>query len=93
MSRWEAFKGMRDHHWLGRAFAKLTVEELAYCQRYIQENDGLSKGAFQTAVNRMFLDRAKSKNHTVIMELLSCANTVAILEGGQVENASAVGKP
>lgn len=75
MNRIDAFKKLEGHAWLGKVFAKLSKQEKELAMDFLAKNSALSNGDFQLAVNRMFLDAPKPKNHTSVMELLSCANS------------------
>lgn len=77
MTRLEAFESLKDHAWLGRLWARLTPTELMLCRQFINNRMDLSRGDFETELNRMFLDVPKPKHHTRILELLACANTMA----------------
>jgi hypothetical protein len=72
--RRQAFDGYAEHPWLHKSYKKLTAEERALAHRFLSENGALTKDEFILRVNRMFLDRPKPKNFTVIQELLTCAN-------------------
>jgi hypothetical protein len=76
-TRLEAFKALKNHAWLRNVYEKLTGGELELCLAFIEVHGDLSKGEFEYAVNRMFLDRPKTKNYTCVLELLTCANASA----------------
>lgn len=65
---------LREHAWFDRLYARLSSEELQTCHRFIDEHDALDRSEFEMRVNRMFLDKPKPKNWTVIAELLTVAN-------------------
>ncbi len=71
----DAFKSYQTHPWLKKPYAKLKLGDRAAVFYFIQKNAALSKGDFEKAINRMFLDKDKPKNWTVILELLTCANS------------------
>lgn len=75
--RLEAFHSFNDHAWLKRLYKKLGPNELSMCTTFIAVHEGVSADVFEMAVNRMFIDKPKTRNWRVIMELLSCANTRA----------------
>lgn len=75
MNRLDTFEALATHPWLGKAFKKLTQSELLIARQFIVQNNALDKGAFETLVNRMFLDIPKPKHHTIILELLVCSNS------------------
>jgi len=68
---------LSEHAWLGRVYKKLTEEELRLAIRFMGKNHLLSKGEFELAVNRMFLDASKPRHFKEILELLTCANSLA----------------
>ena len=75
-ARLNAFRSYKSHAWLKKAYAKLKAPEVAVAEAFIAKNDSLPKGAFELAINRMFIDVSeKPKNYTVILELLTCANS------------------
>ena len=69
------FDQYASHPWLKRSYRRLTLEERELAWAFIAANDHLDCGAFEFAVNRMFLDKAKPKNFTTILELLTCCNS------------------
>lgn len=75
--RVEAFANMERHPWLKKSWARLSAAEIALANSFIATNDSLDLGEFEKAVNRMFMDKPKPKNWTVICELLSCSNSRA----------------
>lgn len=75
VTRLKAFESLETHAWLGRVFKRLSKSELAFCLETLRSSEHMSKGDFELKVNRLFLDREKPKNSTIIMELLSCANS------------------
>lgn len=75
MDRIVVFRGFNSHPWLHKAFRRLKPDEVAICETFIITNKALDKGAFELKVNRMFLDKPKPKNFTIILELLTCCNS------------------
>ncbi len=73
-TRQERFAALATHAWLGRAYKQLKPDEMTLAREFIAAHDALDRGAFEMAVNRMFLDRPKPRHWCQIMELLSCAN-------------------
>jgi hypothetical protein len=69
------FKSYSTHAWLHKAYNRLSRQEVQLAIDFIIENDPLDKGAFELKVNRMFIDKDKPKNFTVILELLTCCNS------------------
>lgn len=75
-ARLAAFKAYEKHAWLGRVFRKLSPEEMQIAVGFFEKNAALSKGDFEYAVNRAFLDQVeKPKHYKEILELLTCANS------------------
>lgn len=75
-NRREAFESLRQHPWLGKLFAKLSVQDLELAVQFIDDNAHLEKGEFEMAVNRWLLDQKKPRRYRAILELLSCANSM-----------------
>jgi hypothetical protein len=71
----ENFEALKEHPWLGKIFKKLSAKELSLARAFLNIHYGASKGDFEWAVQRMFLDKEKPKNFSIIMELLTCANS------------------
>lgn len=59
-----------------KIFSKLTPVEEMIAEKFIVDNESLSKADFEFRVNRMFLDRPKTKHWKEIMELLTCSNSI-----------------
>lgn len=76
MDRSEAFRSLRDHAWLGRLYKRLTVQERDLAEAFLVDHAHLDRGAFEQAIARWGMDRPRTKNHLVIVELMSCANTL-----------------
>jgi hypothetical protein len=74
-NRLERFQSYKSHPWLKKAFAKLSGEERDLAESFIVAHDEESKAEFEHNLNRMFMDRFKPKNFTVILELLANANS------------------
>jgi len=75
MNRLEVFKGYKNHPWFSRKISQLSLVHLILIEHFINSNNELSKGDFELAVNRMFLDKDKPKKYKEIQELLSCCNS------------------
>ena len=73
--RLSKLKSFSNHEWLSKAYRRLSPGELEIMASFIADNDHLDKGRFELAVNRMFLDKPKPKNFTIILELLTCCNS------------------
>lgn len=70
------FDSFDTHPWLGRTYRKLTGADRRLAYDFMAQNQALSKGDFELKVNRMFVDKdSKPKNWTLIIELLTCANS------------------
>lgn len=77
MNRAEAFQSLKSDSWFSRVFAKTKASDRELCLKFIEENDGLDRADFEFQVNRMFLDKEKPKNWTLIVELLATSNIKA----------------
>lgn len=75
MSRMELFKTLESDAWFHRLWKRLKPAEIAICEEFIRSHDHLGIGAFEMAVNRMFIDKAKPKNYPIILELLTITNS------------------
>lgn len=75
MNRLTSFDKLSAHPWLHKAYNKLSSNERQMAREFIVRNDGLAKGAFEFAINRMFIDKPKPKHFAIILELLTCANS------------------
>ena len=72
------FDGLISDPWYGAAMRKLNRSEHSLCVAFLVEHEKLDKGAFEMAVNRMFLDKMeRPKNWTLIADLLTAANIKA----------------
>ena len=77
-SRTEQFLALAQHPWLKRPYNRLLSEESAQALEFCEKNEGLSPDAFDMAVNRLFMDKPKSKNWTTICELLCAVSGLEI---------------
>jgi hypothetical protein len=77
MDRMVAFENLKEHPWLGRAWGKLSQEELSIARRFIREHSQADRAEFEFALNRLFLDLPKPKHHNLILDLLCNANSLA----------------
>ena len=75
MKRLDKFKSLESHPWLKKSYAKLAQNERDMAENFILNHNNLDKGEFEFAVNRMFLDRPKPKNWTIILEMLANSNS------------------
>jgi len=75
MDRLEQFKSFSLHPMFRKIFTRLTPVEEMMAEKFIVDNESLNKANFEYAVNRMFLDRPKTKHWKEIMELLICSNS------------------
>jgi hypothetical protein len=62
--------------WFRPLYEQLHYGERVLCFQFIVENNGLSHGAFEAAVEKIFLER-KPKNLSAIIALLTAANDIA----------------
>lgn len=77
MDRRAHFESLKEHAWHGRVFGKLTEDEVRRARAFLDANEALSKGDFELAVNRMFLDDPKRPKYwAIISELLLCSNSM-----------------
>lgn len=73
-----AFDAYANHPWHHKAFKRLTAAEIALAHAFIEQHAHLGRGAFELAVNRMFIDKPdKPKHFTIILDMLTCANIAA----------------
>lgn len=75
MDRLEVFKSFSLHPMFKKVFTKLKPVELMMAEKFIVDNEHLNRANFEMAVNRMFLDKPKTKHWKEIMELLTCSNS------------------
>jgi|JI10StandDraft_1071094.scaffolds.fasta_scaffold481556_3 hypothetical protein len=75
MDRLERFKSFSLHPMFKKIFTRLTPFEEMMAEKFIVDNESLNKDNFEYAVNRMFLDRAKTRHWKEIVELLTCSNS------------------
>lgn len=68
--RLERFRALKDHAWYGRSFRRLGKMERLFCERWIEDRTRLNRNEFEIAVNRMWLDRERPKNWSLIVELM-----------------------
>lgn len=73
--RLEKFHSFSKHAWLQKVYARLKKSDLSLVEGFILEHDHLDKEKFELAVNRMFLEKEKPKNWTLVLELLSNSNS------------------
>lgn len=74
-TRLDALEELKTDAWYGRCISKLKKIELEICETFIKNNDGLDRGQFEMAVNRMFIHvKDKPKQWTMISEILAVAN-------------------
>jgi hypothetical protein len=63
---------------------KLSEAEFDKMVAFLEDNDHLGHLEFEYAVNRMFLDKDKSKNWSIIQELLCVCNTAVHGKKGNI---------
>jgi hypothetical protein len=68
------FLSLRDDAHLRKIYSTLTPREHKIAIDFIELHCDLDYDDFQFKVNRMFLDKEKPKNFTMILELVSAAN-------------------
>lgn len=78
-ARIDQFRRNFNHPWLGRIAKRLSASEVELAVAFLTNNAKMDKGAFEMAVNRMFLDRpeerARVKRWKEVQDLLLCANS------------------
>jgi len=70
MDRLNKFNSLKNHAYLGKIYSRLSINELSICHSFIELNNNLTVGDFESKINRMFLDKDKPKNWTIVQELL-----------------------
>ena len=75
MEREVKFRSYETHPWLHKSYKRLSNSDREIALSFIKENKELDRGAFEQKVNRLFLDREKPKNFSIILELLMCCNS------------------
>lgn len=74
MNRLEKFQSYKTNAWYSRIFKRLSAADIAFAESWITTNDHLDRNDFESAVNRMFIDKQKPKHWTSIQELIAGAN-------------------
>lgn len=78
MTRLEAFKDRCQRYPYAKLAKRLSEADFDRVVAFIEDNDHLAHLEFEYAVNRMFLnDKNRTKNYTIMMELLTVCNTAA----------------
>lgn len=72
-NRAKNFKNLADHPLLGRLFQKLTKSDLEICLQFLEASEQMNDNEYEHNLNRLFLDKEKTKNWKIIQELLSCS--------------------
>lgn len=76
-NRLKRFREYWTHPWFKRVIKKLGAADIAFAESWIKRHEHLDLNDFQFATNRMFLDDPnKPKKWTIIVELISNANTL-----------------
>lgn len=60
-----------DHAWYGKRLKKFSIDELALIAKFINERAEKERNEFVHDVNRFFLSNPKTKNWSMIMEILT----------------------
>jgi hypothetical protein len=80
MNRITALRDYSTNHSIyRRQAAKLTGDERAQIEAFIQENDQLDCLAFEKKATRLYVDTARPKKSIIMVELLLVANRVAYM--------------
>ena len=75
MSRLQLFRSMGNHPIFKSAFKRLRKQEVALCEQFILENDGLDYGDFNGKLARWMIDDPnKPKNHSHMYGVVMAAN-------------------
>lgn len=77
MTRLEALKIKVQQYPYQKSARKLTEGEFDTLVAFIEDHEHLGHLEFEYAVNRMFLNREKSKNWVIMTELLMVSNSAA----------------
>lgn len=80
MTRMEAFETLPDHIWYGRLVGRLTKQEIQMMKDFIVEHDGLNPGQFEQKANELLYLGEKTKNLTLVNEMLCCLNAIVAKE-------------
>jgi len=80
MTRLEAFQSLFDHPMYRNKCKQLSELDLQFCRDYLNHRKEMNVDLFAFEVNRMCLDTDKSKNHFLIWELLSSANSIIVMK-------------
>lgn len=62
-----------EHSWYGKRLKKLTLDELALIANFINERAEKNRDAFVHDVNRFFITNERTKNWSMVMEILTIA--------------------
>ena len=77
MSRLDNFRGLSNHTWYRKQFRRLSLTDLATCERFIADHAALATQEYCSAVLRWGVDvKIESKNYPVMNELLLVAGTM-----------------
>lgn len=81
MERIAKFDALASDPWYGRQFKKLRKADIDFCHGFIVANTQLSKDEFESAVNRIFMDKrfdgetkADKNRRMICQELLACCS-------------------
>ncbi len=71
------FKSLASDTWYRRLVSRLSLTDLATCERFIQEREGLSTDEYCSQVLRWGVDvKIESKNYPIMNELLLVSGTM-----------------
>lgn len=71
----KTFKSLSEDEWYGPQFKKLTIHERALCNVFCSRYDGKSREETENAINYFWIYREKTRNWSLVSELLSAANS------------------
>lgn len=74
MDRSKAFHALENHAWYKKLYARLTKEDLALAESFIEEHKSSDYHKLVMAINRMGLNY-KTKNVALVQDLLLAAAT------------------
>lgn len=77
MNRLDKFRVLRhsSNQYYLRLFKRLTQEEVAECERFLEKHEALDPHLFESALNRWKLNEPKTKNHGFAWAILCEINS------------------
>lgn len=68
------FKNLTNHPHYSRLMNRLNLQDMELITRFITSNGDIDKSTFEFRLNRLFLDKPKPKNWSLILEFLMISN-------------------